>query len=221
MSKRDLLGIIAKNISIAAVDSFSTAVMIGDSSYALGGLASATGKTIEEVKQHLKDSNDGLYHLHVKTFFETADVEPEKFEQFIKDNPNQNKLGAEFLKILETTVFEEQAKMYAKAFSLFVKRRISETDMNKYVYIIGKLDKHILDEVKKLEGYRANPRPREYTQQGQAYLDMREFIPNANEELCNFGFVQPITNIFTDNSVKWYGVTHFYIKFKQEILNDN
>lgn len=221
MSKRDLLGIIAKNISIAAVDSFSTAVMTGDSTYALGGLASATGKTIEEVKQHLKDSNEGLYHMQVKTFFETADVEPEEFEKFIKENPNEVRLGAEFLKILENTVFEKQAKMYAKAFSLYVKRRISEIEMNKYVYIIGKIDKHLLTEIERLKNYKPNPRSYNYKKaDGHTYSNTDEFVKDANEELANFGFVKKNTNIIIAGGTQLYAVTDFFIKFKEEILNE-
>lgn len=146
MSKRELLRIIAKNMSIAAADSFSTAVMRGDSAYALGNLASATGKTIEEFKQYLKDSNDGLYHLCVKTFFETTDVDPEEYEKFIKDNPNEIRLGAEILKILENTVYEEQAKMYARAFSIYIKENtFTKQQFNQYVYVIKNLDPYLMD----------------------------------------------------------------------------
>lgn len=218
MSKRDLLGIIAKNISIAAADSLSTAVMGGESSYALGGIASATGKTIEEIKQYLKESNDGLYHLHVKTFFETVDVEPENFEKFIIENPSKQKLGAEFLKIIETTVLEEQAKMYARAFTLFVKRKISETEMNKYVYIIGRLDRHLLDELKKFDKYSVNPKVHSYSNGNGGYkVDSSELIPNANEEFRNFGFVRS-HHMIQINGPKFYELEEFYFKFKQEIL---
>lgn len=218
MSKRDLIGIIAKNISMAAADSITTAVVTGESSYALGGLASATGKTIEEVKQHLKDSNDGLYHLHVKTFFETADIDPEQFEQFIKDNPNEVKLGAEFLKILEKTLLEDQAKMYARAFSLYVKGKITEAEMNKYVYIIGKFDRHLMNELSKLKGFK--PRESHVLQAINNKLITDNFIKNVNEELMNFNFVERVTNLISTDGILYYSVTPFYQKFEEQILKE-
>lgn len=218
MSKLDLLGIIAKNISMAAADSITTAVVTGDSAYALGNIASATGKTIEEVKQHLKDSNDGLYHMHVSTFFETADVDPEKFEQFIKDNPSEVKLGAEFLKILEKTLLEDQAKMYARAFSLYVKGKITEAEMNKYVYIIGKFDRHLMNEISKLKGF--NPRESHLLQAINNKVITDNFIKNVNEELMNFNFVERVTNLISTDGILYYSVTPFYQKFEEQILKE-
>jgi len=154
----NILKIIAKQIGLSAADSFSTAVLTG-SPYSVGNMASAAIKSLEEIKEYTKQTNDALYHIQVKTFLETADLEQSEVEGFLEKNPNNIRLGLEVFKILESTVVDKQAIFIAKAFRKFVIGSINELKLNEYFHVIQQLDKHTIYQIETdLEQYKAHSR---------------------------------------------------------------
>ncbi|MDC4750523.1 hypothetical protein NQ853_18360, partial [Acinetobacter baumannii] len=104
----DILNIILKHTGLVIADSLT-----------LGG-ASKVKESIEEISKYTKNCNDALYTLQVQTFLNTVDIDQTEFENFIKENPDNLRLGLETIKILEKTFIEKQAEMLARAFKMYI-----------------------------------------------------------------------------------------------------
>lgn len=72
MGTYDLLRITAKNIGLGIADTFSA------------GMGSAAKHSITEIQEYTQKTNEALYYLQVKTFLETADLNQEEVNQFLK-----------------------------------------------------------------------------------------------------------------------------------------
>lgn len=205
------------------------------------GVAMNLTDFIDKIIKHREGVRDMHYTLQVKSFLTTPTQLTEKeFHEFMANNPSNQRLGLEVFKILEQTVIEEQAEMLARAFSLHVKGGISDSEMHKYIYIIKRIDKHLMEEIDHISHYKLNPRSYSYNPshpeyqrrlaqeiaQGykpsfkpMAYTDDSEFIKNVNPELVNFGFVKRRANIVIIDGSQLYEPTEFFINFKKDILN--
>lgn len=129
----NLLQIVAKNYGLAVTDAFSF------------GLGSATKNSVEEVQQYVKECNDALYFMQIKTFLETIELNENEISDFFSKNPDTNRLGVELFKILESFYLEKQASLLAINFQSYVKQEIDLKKFNKYVNLITKFDAHIFD----------------------------------------------------------------------------
>lgn len=133
MGKTDLLAIIVKNIGLGVADTLSA------------GMGSAIKNSFAEIPEQIKKTNDALYYMQVKTFLETADLDQEQVTEFLNINPDNLRLGLEVLKILESTVIQEQAKMLARAFKLYVNQKYTDrSDFDGDVYLIKSMDRYLL-----------------------------------------------------------------------------
>ena len=111
------------------------------------GVAMNITDFIDKVIQHQKGVRDTHYALQIQAFLETpTDLTEEQFKSFMKDNPDNQRLGLEIFKILEQTVIEEQAKMLARAFSLWVQKKYeNRRQFDRDVYLIKSMDSHLLN----------------------------------------------------------------------------
>lgn len=132
MSQIDVLKIIAKNVGTAVTDTLSF------------NMGSAIKNSAEEIKEYSKLTNDALYYLQVQKFLETADLDSEEIEDFLKESPDNQRLGLELFKVLEKTHLEKQAELMAISFQKYLKKIISSEQYNVYNHIITQLDRHTL-----------------------------------------------------------------------------
>ncbi|HBJ3898337.1 hypothetical protein Q4029_05460 [Acinetobacter baumannii] len=95
----NMLQIILKNLGILASDTIT-----------FGG-ASKIHDTYAEITEYTKKCNDALYYLQVDKFLNSLDIDQTEFDNFIKENPDNLKLGLETIKILEQTNLDRQAEM--------------------------------------------------------------------------------------------------------------
>lgn len=130
MSQIDVLKIIAKNVGTAVTDTLSF------------NMGSAIKNSAEEIKEYSKLTNDALYYLQIQKFLETADLDPEEVEDFLKESPDNQRLGLELFKVLEKTHLEKQAELMAIAFKRYVKKEITKSALDKYNHIIDQLTRH-------------------------------------------------------------------------------
>lgn len=138
MSKIDLLKIVAKNVGTATVDIVSF------------NMGSAIKNSASEIQEYSKQTNEALYHLQIKTFLETVDLDQNEVNNFFDSNKDNQRLGAEIFKILEQTYIEKQSQMMANAFSLYVLGKIDKIKLDLLIYIITNLNQHLIN---KLESY--------------------------------------------------------------------
>ncbi|AGH34424.1 hypothetical protein [Acinetobacter baumannii] len=112
MSDLNVLKILATNIGISGVDTLAM------------GLGSAIKNSVTEIQNYTKQTSDAIYYLQVKTFLETAELDQDDVNTFFQNNPDNQRLGAEIFKILEQTYIENQSQMMARAFSLYVQKKL-------------------------------------------------------------------------------------------------
>ena len=173
MSKYDLLKITAKNIGLRLADNLSA------------GMGSAISDSIKDIQEYSQKTNEALYYFQIRTFLETADIDQEEVNNFFQENPNNLRLGIEIFKILEQTVIEEQAKMLARAFSLWVRKKYkdrSQFDMD--IYLIKSLDSHLLTLFKEVGELRNDGVDATYNSQHLEHLSLviKEKNPIINGE---------------------------------------
>lgn len=147
------------------------------------GIPEAIKNTISDTYLQSKISNEALYYLQVKTFLETLNLTEDDVNAFMDKNLDNQRLGLEVFKILESTAFEKQAHMLAKNFKLYTTKDISKQDFDKYTYIIIKLDNHLISLINEFSiKYNASPTERILS------------IPLANMDLISFGFIKKLEN---------------------------
>lgn len=203
----NILNIILKNTGLVIADSLT-----------LGG-ASKVKESLEEISEYTKNCNDALYTLQIQTFLNTVDIDPTEFENFIKENPDNLRLGLETIKILEKTFIEQQAEMLARAFKLYVNNPTEENKrlFNKFVFIINKLDRFLMDEIEIIKNFPVDPEVQTF-QVGNGYrVSMDNFVVNATPELATLGFLKRHTSTLYLNNNEYYGVTPFFKFFYENI----
>lgn len=137
MSKLDLLKTIASkvttNAGVAVIDSITM------------GIGSSFKKSSDEIAAYTKLTNEALYYMQVKTFLETTNLNQEEVTDFFEKNTDNQRLGLEVFKILESTYLEKQAQLIAIAFKKYVKGNIPNSSLYKYLHLIEQLDRHTVD----------------------------------------------------------------------------
>jgi len=135
VTKLDLIVAVVKHAGVGVADTLSA------------GMASAIKNSITEVQEYTKQVNDALYCMQVETFLETGDLDPEEVTEFLNKNPDNQRLGLEIFKILESTYLKEQAEYNAIAFRKYVRSEINKQKFNQYIHVIKQLTRHILSEI--------------------------------------------------------------------------
>lgn len=132
---REISKIATKNIGLAIVDNISL------------GLGSGVKNAADEIKEYAELCNDTLYHMQIRTFLETIDLNQDEVNKFFNDNPDHQRLGIEIFKILESTILEKQSKYIAIAFKKYVRDEIDSRKFHQYLHVIDQLTRHIVDEI--------------------------------------------------------------------------
>lgn len=135
MTKLDLIVAVVKHAGVGVADTLSA------------GMAGALKNSIAEVQEYTKQANDALYYIQVETFLETVDLDSEEVTEFLNRNPDNQRLGLEIFKILESTYLKEQAEYNAIAFRKYVRCEISKQKFNQYFHVIKQLTWHTLSEI--------------------------------------------------------------------------
>lgn len=140
-----------ENIGLAIIDNFTV------------GLGSSIKDSIQKIKEYSELSNQALYYLQIKTFLETIDLDDDEINSFFENNHDEQRLGIELFKILESTYLEKQAVLLAINFKKYLKLKIDKRKFNRYINLIMKLDSHIFDLIdddlnypEKINEYKAN-----------------------------------------------------------------
>ncbi|MFV5586103.1 hypothetical protein VXQ32_16555 [Acinetobacter oleivorans] len=202
----NILNIILKNTGLVIADSLT-----------LGG-ASKVKESIEEISEYTKKCNDALYTLQIQTFLNTIEIDSEIFEKFIEENPDNLRLGLETIKILEKTFIEKQAEMLARAFRIYIKNPTAENKslFYKLVYIINKLDHHLIDEIENMKDLPLKPITRVIPNGGLGRMVKEGYLENPNIELFNFGFIEKDGSVISPNK-EFFRITVFYRFFYENI----
>jgi hypothetical protein len=181
------------------------------------GIPEALKNSTNEIYQQSKLSNEALYYLQVKTFLETLDIDENDIEQFMIEAPNNQRLGFEIFKILDSTTIEKQAEMLSTVFSLYVHKKISKQEFDKYTYIITSLNSYLILKIKELRNlYKLKIKENDFV-----------FVPNQPLEFLNFGFIEKqLDPTFGDEeTIKYFKNNEFLIlkefnNFYENIFKD-
>lgn len=131
----EMAKIATKNIGLVAVDNISF------------GMGSGIKNAADEMTEYASLCNEALYHMQIRTFLETVDLEQDEVNHFFNNNLDNQRLGIEILKILENTILEKQSKYIAIAFKRYVRGEIDSRKFHQYLHVIDQLTRHIVDEI--------------------------------------------------------------------------
>lgn len=123
--------IAVKNLGVSIIDTFTL------------GIGSGIKDTLQQIKEYSELCNDALYTLQIKTFLESIELDQIEIQNFFDNNKDNQRLGLEVLKILESTYLEKQASMLAVIFTKYVNGTLDKSKFNKYVNLIKKIDNHL------------------------------------------------------------------------------
>ena len=132
-------------------------------------------------------------------------------EKFFKDK-NNTQLGFEILGVLDQTYLEQQAKMIGRVTLLFKDGKISKQDLDKYTYIITRLNSHFILLINELYSIETNQDDPEF-----------EFdIENPNMEFVNFGFLKEVPSPLYPGStqITRFRRTNSFYYFYENIFKD-
>lgn len=164
---REISKIATKNIGLAIVDNISL------------GLGSGVKNAADEIKAYAELCNDTLYHMQIRTFLETIDLNQDEVNNFFNDNPDNQRLGVEIFKILEQTYVELQGRMMARAFKLLAVSEIDRLKFHKLIHIITRLNPYLISYIEKIspdESVFDRPYDPEYK-----YRGLLSFIDSSTE----------------------------------------
>ncbi|MEJ5033934.1 hypothetical protein WH243_01320 [Acinetobacter sp. MYb177] len=188
------------------------------------GIPEALKNSANEIYLQSKLSNEALYYLQVKTFLETLDLEENDVEQFMSENSDHQRLGLELFKVLENTSLEKQACMLAKAFKAFLSRKCDKDEYDKYVYIICRLDNHLIKLIETMfnKGYDHSEIEPSFEKDGliiQVGKTHSSYFFKPNLELLNFDFLETekLNHTLQNQEVK-YIRTLFFLHFYENII---
>ncbi|EMN2536892.1 hypothetical protein RZ964_002540 [Acinetobacter baumannii] len=131
----EMAKIATRNISLVAIDNISF------------GMGSGVKNAADEMTRYASLCNEALYHMQVRTFLETVDLNQDEVNNFFNANPDNQRLGVEIFKILENTILEKQSKYIAIAFKRYVRGEIDSRKFHQYLYVIDQMNRHIVDEI--------------------------------------------------------------------------
>ncbi|OTG91054.1 hypothetical protein [Acinetobacter sp. ANC 3813] len=176
------------------------------------GIPNALRNSANEIYIQSKLANEGLYYLQVKTFLETLELDNKAIERFMAKNPDHQRLGFEIFKILENTILEDQARMLAKAFQFFTREEISKQEFDKYIYIITRLNKHLIHLIRELSLVETN----------KDDPDFEYDIRNPNMELVSFSFLVqvPSQSYPGGTQIAQFKKTETFYYFYENIFKD-
>ena len=133
-------------------------------------------------------------------------------EKFFKDK-NNTQLGFEILGVLDQTYLEQQAKMIGRVTLLFKDGKISKQDLDKYTYIITRLNSHLILLIDELYSIETNQDDPEF-----------EFdIENPNMEFSSFQFLIEVPsplNLDGKTKIARYKRTNSFFYFYENIFKD-
>lgn len=213
---REISKIATKNIGLAIVDNISL------------GLGSGVKNAADEIKEYAELCNHTLYHMQIRTFLETIDLNQDEVNKFFNDNPDHQRLGIEIFKILENTILEKQSKYIAIAFKKYVRDEIDSRKFHQYLHVINQLNRHIDNEIEQdLENVE------KHTLQGlpdkEREVSLMAFITikiAKNQALQNIGFIeektesQELLQTGTFEPKLSYFRTSLYLDFYLEIIKE-
>lgn len=193
--------------------------MVAADSMTIGG-ASILYENYNKVVDYTKKCNDALYYLQVDKFLNSIDVTPSEFESFLKDNPDNLKLGLETIKILEQTHLDKQAEMLARAFKLYIKAPTVESKItfHKNIHIITNIDQHLINEIDKIKDYPTEPAPSSYITNRK--LNIHLFIINPHKNLINLGFVKLPEYHISVPGKEIYVLSEYFLYFFENIFKE-
>lgn len=214
MNQANILKTVAKNAGLCLADILSA------------GIGSAIKNSIAEIQEYTKQTNDALYYMQVTTFLETADLDQEEVTEFLNKNPDNQRLGLEVFKILESTYLKEQAEYKAIAFKKLVRCEIDKHKFNQYIHIIKQLNRHILSEIEtdlfNVKTYNLHGLP---CNNNEPSTHEFIYIPcSKNQTLQTIGFVleevldMPIDYSGTSQPKMIYKRTNLYLDFYRDIM---
>lgn len=177
---------------------------------ATGGALGGVVKTFEERKKYIKDVNESLYMIHVKTFIETINIDKSQWDCFVESHPEQSKIGIEALAVLKHVTSEQQAKMIGLALNLKAKNLITFQEYNKYQYIILRMNSYLLELLEEINENKIEPN------NGLKGVSVGDTFVNL--ELISFGFLKErVDPVFSDAYPNFhdykYIVTEEFFKF--------
>lgn len=213
---KEITAIATKNIGLAIVDNISL------------GLGSGVKNAADEIKEYAELCNHTLYHMQIRTFLETIDLNQDEVNKFFNDNPDHQRLGIEIFKILESTILEKQSKYIAIAFKKYVRDEIDSRKFHQYLHVINQLNRHIDNEIEQnLENVE------KHTLQGlpdkEREVSLMAFITikiSKNQTLQNIGFIeektesQELLHTGTFEPKLSYFRTKLYLNFYLDIIKE-
>ncbi|MEB7642646.1 hypothetical protein [Acinetobacter pittii] len=207
----NILKIIIKHTGLGITDALSN------------GAASKLFDAYKDIRDYSKKCNDELYAKQLETFLTSMDVTQQEFEEFFRTNPDNLRLGLETIKILEKTFIEKQAEMLARALKFYISNPTEENKrlFNKFVFIINKLDRFLIDEIETIKDYPINPKPEYYMNNNNMLTCKYDgYILNANHELVNLGFLKRDISVLRPNGDEYFLLTNFFKFFYENIYID-
>jgi len=213
---KKITAIVTKNLGLAVVDNISL------------GMVSGIKNASDEIKEYAVLYNDALYHMQIRTFLETIDLNQDEVNKFFNDNSDHQRLGIEIFKILESTILEKQSKYIAIAFKKYVRYEIDSRKFHQYLHVINQLNRHIDNEIEQdLENVE------KHTLQGlpdkERDVSLMAFISikiSKNQALQNIGFIeektesQELLHTGTFEPKLSYFRTKLYLNFYLDIIKE-
>lgn len=212
----EMAKIATKNIALVAVDNISF------------GMGSGIKNAADEMTEYASLCNEALYHMQIRTFLETVDLNQDEVNNFFNDNLDNQRLGVEIFKILENTILEKQSKYIAIAFKRYVRGEVNSRKFHQYLHVINQLNRHIDNEIEQdLENVE------KHTLQGlpdkEREVSLIAFITikiSKNQALQNIGFIeektesQELLQTGTFEPKLSYFRTKLYLNFYLDIIKE-
>lgn len=142
---------------------------------------------------------------------ETENLDNGFAEKFFKQKSNAE-IGLEILGILDQTYLEHQARMIGRVTLLLKDKKISKQEFDKYIYIITKLNNHLIDLIDELYLIETNRNEPDF-----------EFdIKNPNMELVSFGFLIEVSSQLYPGAtqISQYKKTDYFDYFYKRVFKD-
>lgn len=211
-----------KNIGLAIIDTFTL------------GLGTGIKDTVQQIKEYSTLCNDALYTLQIETFLQTVELNEQQVKQFFDNNKDNQRLGLEVFKILESTYLEKQASMLAVIFSAYVNGNLERSKFDKYVNLISKIDNHVWNmivedlkyaEIIKDQGFTDIKLP-ENVEDIFSVGNFQKILLSKSNELRVIGFIEdeisetPLTLSGSIKPETKSKRTHFYLDFYLDIFRN-
>jgi hypothetical protein len=191
--------------------SYAQELLYETSNSALLGIPEALKNATQKIYTQSKLNNEVLYYFQVRTFLETLDLDEDEVSQFMRENPNNQRLGLEIFKILENTLEVRQAQMLARTFKSYTKKEIDQKLFDQFTYIITRLNNHLIRLIEELYSLYIS---RKNNPNESKYPEDTVNLQYPNMELLSFGFI-----IFREAPF-WGDEYELYEKSKYQVQNE-